>query len=51
MSRNFASRTCTAEDFDSPRRPAYDLSGNTTLVAANLLFEMLCILPGVEYRR
>jgi len=30
--------------------PAYDLSGNTALLAANLLFEMLCILPGVEYR-
>lgn len=25
--------------------PAYDLSGNTALVAANLLYEMLCILP------
>ncbi len=30
--------------------PAYDTSGNTALVAANLLFEMLCVLPGVEYR-
>jgi len=30
--------------------PAYDLSGNTSLVAANLLFEMLCVLPGVERR-
>ncbi len=30
--------------------PAYDTSGNTALVAANLLFEMLCIFPGVEYR-
>jgi len=30
--------------------PPYDPSGNTALVAANLLFEMLCILPGVEYR-
>jgi guanidinobutyrase len=30
--------------------PAYDMSGNTSLVAANLLFEMLCVLPGVEYR-
>ncbi len=26
--------------------PAYDASGNTSLVAANLLFEMLCSLPG-----
>ena len=25
--------------------PPYDLSGNTALVGANLLFEMLCILP------
>jgi len=30
--------------------PAYDTSGNTALVAANLLFEMLCLFPGVEYR-
>ena len=30
--------------------PPYDLSGNTSLVAANLLFEMLCVLPGVNYR-
>lgn len=30
--------------------PAYDISGNTSLVAANLLFEMLCVFPGVEYR-
>ncbi len=27
--------------------PAYDTSGNTALLAANLLFEMLCVLPGV----
>jgi guanidinobutyrase len=31
--------------------PAYDLSGNTALLAANLLFEMLCVLPAVEYRK
>ena len=30
--------------------PVYDASGNTALVAANLLFEMLCVLPGVESR-
>jgi guanidinobutyrase len=30
--------------------PPYDLSGNTSLVGANLLFEMLCVLPGVMYR-
>ncbi len=30
--------------------PAYDPSGNTALVAANLLFEMLCVFPGVDYR-
>jgi len=29
--------------------PAYDASGNTALLAANLLFEMLCVLPGVKY--
>lgn len=27
--------------------PAYDPSGNTSLVAANLLYEMLCVVPGV----
>jgi guanidinobutyrase len=27
--------------------PPYDLSGNTALLGANLLFEMLCVLPGV----
>lgn len=30
--------------------PPYDTSGNTALLAANLLFEMLCICPGVLYR-
>ncbi|MEL7092645.1 MAG: agmatinase [Pseudomonadota bacterium] len=30
--------------------PPYDPSGNTALVAANLLYELLCILPGVPYR-
>ena len=30
--------------------PPYDTTGNTALVAANLLFELLCILPGVAYR-
>jgi guanidinobutyrase len=30
--------------------PAYDTSGNTALLGANLLFEMLCVLPGVKYR-
>ena len=30
--------------------PMYDLSGGTALLAANLLYEMLCVLPGVEYR-
>lgn len=30
--------------------PPYDPSGNTALVAANLLYEMLCILPGVARR-
>ena len=27
--------------------PAYDSTGNTALLGANLLFEMLCVLPGV----
>lgn len=26
--------------------PIYDTSGNTALIAANLLFEMLCVMPG-----
>jgi len=30
--------------------PPYDPFGMTSLTAANLLFEMLCVLPGVEYR-
>jgi guanidinobutyrase len=30
--------------------PIYDVSGMTSLVAANLLYEMLCVLPGVESR-
>ena len=30
--------------------PPYDSSGNTALVAANLLYEMLCALPGVTRR-
>lgn len=29
--------------------PIYDPTGATALTAANLLFEMLCVLPGVEY--
>lgn len=29
--------------------PPYDPTGNTALLAANLLFEMLCVLPGVRY--
>ncbi len=28
--------------------PPYDPSGNTALIAANLLYEMLCLLPGVK---
>lgn len=30
--------------------PMYDTSGNTSLLGANLLFEQLCVMPGVEYR-
>ncbi len=30
--------------------PIYDPTGATSLTAANLIFEMLCVLPGVEYR-
>ncbi|XP_072033731.1 agmatinase, mitochondrial-like [Amphiura filiformis] len=29
--------------------PPYDTTGTTALTGANLLFEMLCILPGVHY--
>ncbi|XP_053706555.1 agmatinase, mitochondrial [Synchiropus splendidus] len=29
--------------------PPYDTTGNTALTAANLLFEMLCVLPNVKY--
>ena len=31
--------------------PPYDASGNTALVGANLLYEMLCVLPKVKYRK
>ena len=30
--------------------PPYDPSGNTALLGANLLYEMLCVLPGVKCR-
>lgn len=30
--------------------PPYDTNGNTALLAANLLFEMLCVLPKTNYR-
>jgi guanidinobutyrase len=30
--------------------PPYDPSGNTALIGANLLYEMLCVLPGVLRR-
>ena len=29
--------------------PPYDASGDTALVAANIAFELLCVLPGVSY--
>jgi guanidinobutyrase len=31
--------------------PPFDPSGNTALLGANILFEMLCVLPGVRYRQ
>ena len=31
--------------------PPYDSMGNTALLAANLVFEMLCALPGCEIRK
>ncbi len=31
--------------------PIYDTTGATSLTAANLLYEMLCVLPGVDYRQ
>ncbi|WP_122076291.1 agmatinase [Pseudophaeobacter sp. EL27] len=30
--------------------PPYDTSGNTALTAANLLYELMCVLPGVKSR-
>jgi guanidinobutyrase len=30
--------------------PHYDPTGCTALLGANLAFEMLCVLPGVQYR-
>ncbi|XP_003382599.1 PREDICTED: uncharacterized protein LOC100633875 [Amphimedon queenslandica] len=31
--------------------PLYDVSGGTAITAANLLFEILCSLPGVKYKQ
>lgn len=31
--------------------PPYDPQGTTALVGANIAYELLCVLPGVEYRR
>lgn len=31
--------------------PPFDMSRNTSVVAANLLYEMLCVLPGVQYTK
>lgn len=30
--------------------PPYDTTGNTALTGANILFELLCVLPGATYR-
>ncbi|WP_261842199.1 agmatinase [Aliamphritea ceti] len=30
--------------------PPYDTTGNTSLLGANLLYEMLCVLPAVKYQ-
>lgn len=30
--------------------PPYDTTGNTALLGANLLYEMLCVLPAVKYQ-
>jgi len=30
--------------------PSFDVHGATSILAANLLFEMLCVLPGVMYK-
>lgn len=31
--------------------PPYDISGTTSQLAANILYEMLCVLPGVKYNQ
>lgn len=31
--------------------PPYDISGTTSQLAANILYEMLCVLPGVKFSR
>lgn len=31
--------------------PPYDVSGTTSQLAANILYEMLCVLPGVKYNK
>jgi len=30
--------------------PPFDTTGTTAITAANLMYEMLCVLPGVQYR-
>ena len=30
--------------------PQFDSGGVTALMAANILYEMLCVLPGVKYK-
>jgi arginase family enzyme len=41
----------SAQDFDLVEvSPPCDMSGNTALLAANLLFEMLCSTPGCKRR-
>lgn len=39
----------TGTEFHLQTNPLNDVGGVTSLMVANLMFELLCILPGVKY--
>ena len=46
---NLVSTNNTDFHFEIKAPGSYYLSRNTSVVGANLLYEMLCVLPGVQY--
>ena len=47
----FRSRARSLSLSPSQVSPPYDTTGATAILAANLLYEMLCVLPGVPRRK